>query len=771
MRNYSLKMFFKYLTRNKLYTFVTLSGFAVSLMFVVLLSVYIKQELSVDQFHSNKDRIFRLIRDNEASFSPPTGAFISTHFPGVESYTRIYRNSWNSKFQEKQQEKVEYLLADSSFFTMFSFKLREGNPAEVLALKNSAGLSSSFARKIFGNENPVGKTFLINQISLIITGVFEEMPVNTHFEKCDAIINFNVLAELWGWKELLTTNDNSSFGLYIMAKRGADLPSKAPQILELFKKDYWVFSQGFSKTLGFEPLTSVYFSKAGGPAIRQNSRTSVFIFGAITLLILIIAIINYINLTVAQSGFRAKETAVKKIMGGSKIVLLSQHIFESVILTFLASIVAIILAFVAEPFFNTQMDCSLNLRHQFKFSMVLIMLGIIITTGFISGIIPAIVVNKFNLIDVIKGSFARKSKATYSKILIAFQYTIAIILIICTWTISRQAKFMQNYNTGFNKENLFYMENTITSSQKTAFRNILKSIPGVIDVSFCRGTPLDGGNNQSFNYKDKPVSFQEFVVDSVFFKVMGIKINKTDVAFSKNGVWINKAATKILDLGANPVSFRFYNNDLPVLGIIEDFNFRSLRTKIGPLIVRQLTDNDLPWGILVKLEGTNLISTADKIKQAQASFTSGVPMESGFVDEAINQFYIKEVKQSRLIGAFTILSIIISSMGIFAMALYYIQQKVKEIGVRKINGAEVSEVIIMLNKNFINWVALAFIIASPVAWILMHKWLQNFAFRTELTWWIIAMAGILALGVALLTVSWQSWKAARRNPVEALRYE
>jgi putative ABC transport system permease protein len=771
MRAYSLKMFIRYLMRNRLYTFVTLSGFAVSLMFVLLLSIYIKQELSVDEFHANKNRIYRLIRDNGSFFAPPIGSFVQDQLPEVECYTRIYQNSWNSTFHEKQQEQVKFMLADSSFFTMFSFKLKEGDPKQVLALKNSAVLSSTFARKIFGNDNPIGNTFSINKISFTISGIFEEMPQNTHFKKCDGILNFTILPDLWGYKELLTTNDVSSFGLYFMSKVGTDLPTKAPQILEQFKKDYWPFSNGYSKILRFEPLTEVYFSKEVGPGIRQNSRTTVIIFGAIALLILIIAIINYINLTIAQAWLRTKEAAIKKMMGSSKVALLMQHILESVTLSLIAAILAVYLAFQFEPFFNNQMDCQLNLSKSLSLSLILIMLGIIVVTGFISGIVPALVVNKYNPIDVVKGNFTRKTKSNYSKILISFQYCIAIVLLICTWVIAHQSKFMQNFNTGFNKENLFWMENTINANQKTAFRNLLKSIPGVVDVSFSRGNPIHGGNNQSFNYNNKPVSFEEFLVDSVFFKLMGIKVTKTDAAFSKNGVWINKTAVKLLELGENPISFRYYDKEVPLLGIIDDFNYRSLHTKIGPVIVRQLGDPDLPWEVMVKISGANQLVTVIKIRNDQASFTAGIPMASGFVEESINQLYSKEVRQSKLIGAFTLLSIIISSMGIFAMALFYIQQKVKEIGIRKINGATVIKIMIMLNKDFLTWVGIAFILACPIAWFVMHKWLQIFAYKTELSWWIFGLAGIIALAIALLTVSWQSWRAATRNPVEALRYE
>ncbi|HNX55454.1 MAG TPA: ABC transporter permease [Prolixibacteraceae bacterium] len=765
------KIYLNHLKKNKIYTFVTIFGFAVSLMFVFLLSIYIRQELSVDQFHANKDRIYRLSRDNGAAFGPMIAETLKNQYPEIETFTRIYENGGNAKFRGNELTRFKYMLADSSFFSMFSFKLKEGNANQVLATKNSVVLSESFARKMYGSESPVGKSFTMNKLDFLVTGVAQDFPDNTQFEKYDAIVNFKALADIWGWKELLTSNSNSSFGLYLMAKPGTDLPSKTSQILAQFKKDYWLYTQNFAKILTMEPLADVYFAKESSPAIKQNSRVAIFLFGGIAILILVIAIINYINLTVAQAGFRSKETAIKKLMGGSKSMLLRQHISESVALSFFATIIAIALAFLAEPFFNAQMSCQLNLKSQISIALVVQIVGIVIAIGFISGIIPALVVNKLNPVEVVKGNVLRTSKKGYTKALIAFQYGIAIVLLVCTWTIARQSYFLQHYNMGYNRNNLFWMENTVESSQKDAFRNVMKAIPGVAEVSFCRGTPIDGGNNQSFNYKEKPVSFQEFVVDSAYFNLFGMKVDAIGTAYSKNGVWINKAAIQQMELGDKPVTVPFYKDNLPVLGIVKDFNFRSLRTKIGPLIIRQLQPTDDAWKIIVRIDGANLAQTAESIKKAQASFTGGIPMDSGFIDDEVNQWYIREVKQSRLIGAFTILSIIISSMGIFAMSLYFIQQKVKEIGIRKVNGAKISEVMILLNRDFVKWVLIAFVIAAPIAYYAMSKWLENFAYRTSLSWWIFALAGILALGIALLTVSWQSWRAATRNPVEALRYE
>ncbi len=767
----TIKNFFLYLVRNKLYTLVTLTGFAISIAFVLLLSIYIRQELSVDHFHGNKERIYRLVRDGAATFAPPVGDEIMNQYPEVECFTRYYTITYNMELPGGRKVRFKAGTVDSSFFNIFSFPLQEGRPDDVLKTRNSIVLSSSFARRNFENDDPVGREIVIADMSFIITGIAEDFPENTHFPQLDAFMNFPVFFDFWGWSGGLTSYDNSSFGLYFLAHENSDLPSRAPQILENYKKDYWIFSRGYSDTLYFEPLTGVYFSDTGGADIIRNSRATVSIFAAIALLILIIAIINYINLTVAQSGFRSKEIAIRKLMGSPKGALFVQHILESVILASISTILAVFLALCLEPFFNTQMGTRLDLANQFSLSFILFLVILTIIIGGISGISPAVLSNRYNPIDIVKGKMARKTKTYYSKILIAFQYSVAIILLVGSWTIAKQSRFLRNYDIGFNTESIFHMRNTIEPASKTSFREQLMAIPGVAGVSYSAGTPIDGGNNQSFTYDGKPMSFQVFSVDTAFFGLLGIDVRETGVAFDSEGVWLNQTAVKMLELGDEPSWFKYWDEEIPVLGIIGDFNFRSLHTGIGPAMVRQLPETGHPWSILVKIESPHLASVVNRIKEVQSSFTGGIPMDYSFIDDAINRWYLKESRQAKLLGAFTLLSIIISTMGIFAMSLYYIQLKIKEIGIRKVNGAMTWQIMGMLNLDFLKWVAIAFVVATPVAWYVMDQWLQNYPYRIELSWWYFAQAGLITAAVALLSVSWQSWQSAKRNPVEALRYE
>lgn len=771
MTNYQLRSFFIYLRKNKLYTFVTIFGFAISLMFVFLLSLYIDHELSVDQFHAKKDRIYRLYREDNCCFAPKVGQELKEQYPEIESYVRIKDMPGNVSFSNGKKVRMHYMLTDSAFFTMFSFHLLKGDEHEVLSAKNKIVLSESFARKAFGNLDIVGKSLTLNDKSFVISGVIEDMPDNTHFEPFDAIVTFDMLAEFWQYPELLTTYNNSSFGLYFLAKAGTDLPSKAPVILEKFNKDYWMYKKGFSKKLAFEPLKDVYFSDSSGPGIKNNSMNTVLSFGVIAIIILVIAIINYINLTVAQTGNRSKEFAIKKLIGSAHWRILLQQISESIALSMISALLALLLAFMAEPFFDQQMNTQLHLKAHLTLSSALLFVGVVIFIGIVSGIIPALVSHKFSALQVVKGSFRYKNKQIYSKVLIAFQYMIAIVLVICTWTIARQSKFMQQYDLGFDKDNLFWMDYTIDKNQEVAFRNEVMAIPGVKQMTYTRGTPIDGGNNESYSYKDKPVSLQTFMGDSAYLSVFGFEVEPVANVSPNEGVYVNEEAIQELGLGEHPTTFYLYEKEYPIIGIIKNFNFRSLHTKVGPALFSRMQKGYNAWSIVVKLDGKNVMETVNRIKKVQADLTGGEPMESGFADDTVNQWYKAEVRRARLVAAFTMLAIIISSMGIFAMSLYYMQQKVKEIGVRKVNGAHISQIMLMLNRDFIKWVVIAFVLAIPVAWLAMDYWLENFAYKITMNWWMFALSGIFIVCMALITISYQSWRAASRNPVESLRYE
>lgn len=775
-KNYSvnilrnLKLFLKHLLSNKIYTMITVLGFAFSLTFICLLSVYVKNELMVNSSQKNKDRIYRLINESYGDYAPPVGQWLQDELPEVESFTRIY-STRSILSTPNKKVKVKYLMADSSFFNIFTFNLIEGNKNTVLETKNSVVLSQEFAAKIFGNLSPVGKQIEISGIPCVVRGVVEDISKTSSFAKHDAIVNFRCLTDIWREKTLLTEFGNCSFNIYFLAKPNTNLPDRADQVLKMFKKDFWLYRNNRTKTVVFESLHDTNFSRIPGNGINQSSKTLISVLFVIIIIILILAIFNYMNLTIAQAGMRVKEIAVKKILGSSRAKLVFQHIQESILLCFFAFSLAVLFSFLAEPFFNKLLVTKLNLVKEVTFASLMISVFTINLLGLLSGIFPALLITNLKAIEVMKGVFRRKNKLIYSKILIGFQFTIVIILLISTVVISNQTTFMSKHNLGFNHNNIVQLDCNIKPLDKKGLKSEFMQIPGVKRVSYVSGSPVDGGNNHSSVYKDKPVSFQKFIVDSTFFEMMGIRVTPTGVVDKKNGIWLNKLSVKSLGLDPMLKIFKYSGKDLPVLGIVDDFYFRSLHQKMGMVMIQPMKEKTEPWSILLQLEGESVFTTMNQIKKTYARFTNNLPFEYTFFDDTIQKWYEKETRTVTILTYFALLAIIISVMGIFGMSIFHNQQKAKEIGVRKVLGASGTKIVMLLSKDFIKWALISNIIAWPIAYYAMSKWLSGFSYRINMTIIPFLLSGIFALMIALATVSFQAVKAARTNPIESLKCE
>lgn len=766
-----IKSYLRHLSRNKMYTGVTVIGFALSLTFVLILGIYIQNELSVDDFHENKDRIYRL--ENESvDFSPPIATDLADTYPEIEDFTRVYDASGRISKSGGQKIKFDFLGVDTGFLHMFSFPLLSGDIDEALQSEDGIVLSKKTALQLFGSTDVIGKpVFIDSDNRFTITGIMEDFPDNTHFNKPDALVNLLAFKNLWGFENIMEEYGWCSLSIYLMAKPNTDLPAKAPEILKNFKENFWLYQEGWAKSLEMEPLKDLYFSNKIGNGTKSNSKAMVLVLSIIVFIILLLAIGNYINLTIAQATFRGKEVAVKKLLGGSQRQLINQLVTESLILCFMAFFGAFLFAKLLEPTLNTLLDTKLNINHALTGYNILVTLSLIILIGFVSGIVPAVKIARFKPIEVVKGVFLVKAKSVYAKAFITFQYTVAIALMACSWIILKQTDYLRNKDLGFNKDNIVQMEFLGDPNQKKAIKAELLKISGVKDVSITWQSPLSGGSNQTFDSNGQSVSFQEFVVDSAFYDVFGIKVTPTNVAYRPDGVVLNEAALKKLGITNHPVSFKMEEREVPILGIVKDFNFKQLRDNVGPLMIGQQHPERFADNIFLKLDGKGVMNTISQIKTTYLSIIGDVEIDVQFIDEAISKWYEKEERTGKIISYFSFLAVIISSLGILAMATFYMQQRKKEIGVRKVNGATIGHVMILLNKGFIKWVALAFIIAVPVSWYIMHRWLQNFAYKTTMDWWIFLLAGVLTLLVALLTVSWQSYQAASTNPVKSLRTE
>lgn len=777
----NIRSYLKFLSRNKLYTFVTVFGFAVSLMFVFLLGIYIRQELSVDKFHEKKDRIYLLTRDNfvgnfsrVSAFSNPVAEVIKDKCPEVESYVRIVSRPVSIDMSNGEKIKAEGLFADSTFFNVFSFPLIEGDPSRVIESKQDVVLSKSFSLKLFPGENPVGKTIKIGDDELVVTGVMKDIPQNTQLQKSDLVLNYRMIENNWGGK-ILHDWGNSSFGMYFLAKPGTNLPAKAPMLLEEFKENYWIYQHKHAHDLSFVKLEDVYFGNIGSyfTQLRNNSKTTVSIYLVITLLILIVAILNYVNLSITQAVKRGKESAIKKLLGSSRSALFIQFISEATLMTALSLLIAIFLAFIAEPFFNDVLTTQLNLSHQFTPGVILVLLLSILVIGIISGLFPALTVSKFQPIEVVKGLYQRKVKTVYTKVLITFQYTVAIVLLICSAFIVLQIRYMKNFDLGFAKDNILILDNVLNPEQLPGFRDKLMTISGVEKVSFAAGTPIDGGNNNSFDYHGTPMSFQVFEADTAFFDIFGITINPTGVIPSDTTILLNQIGYNLLQPDSITHVVNYGGNwQEAVEGVISDIHFRSLHVQPGPLKIYKMKEKSWPWSIVVKLEkGSDIFRTADLIKSTYSDYNGGQIFDIEFADDTVQSWYEKEEKTMKIIMAFTVLTILILMMGVFSMALYFVQQKEKEIAIRKVQGSTEMQIMSMLNMDFVKFILLAFIISVPIAYYFSSQFLQDFAYRISLSWWVFILSGLFTIIISIIFITIQSWKTATENPIEALKNE
>lgn len=772
----NLKTYLKFLSRNKLYTFVSIVGFSISLMFVIILGLYVKQQLSVDDFQKNRDRIFLIANDTESMLGNPVPQFVKDNCPEVESFARVLSREVAIGKKGLDKVKVKALFADSTFFHLFSFEVLEGDPTRILEARKSVVVTRSFASHHFGDENPVGKSLFIDNSEHTIMGVMENIPENTIIPDAEILVNYNSITQYWS-NRILETDNNFGFTAFFLEKEGTDFTAKAPLLFDLFKENFWFYKRGFGKSVQIIPLKEAYFTLtySGYGVLRHNNRTTITVYLAIAILILVIALLNYVNLTVAQAGFRGKESAIKKLLGSSKSRLVSQLLTESMLITTVTFLVGLLLAFLAEPFFNNVLSTTLNLAHQFTPLMIGVCILFILMISFVAGIIPALIISSFNPLEVVKGTFSRKVKSSYSKVLIVFQYTVAIALLICAIFIQRQSDFLINYDVGYNRDGILEIDNTgLDTMQIDGFKAKLLGIPGVDLVSFSCGTPLNGGNNNSYDQDGEQFSFQEFYVDSTFFQIYGITIESTDIPPTRKTWWLSDKAYRAVHADTATQTFRVWGGEdkAQIAGIFNDFKIRTLERDYNLLRMRWRGNNEIPWDIIVKMaSGTDYYATAKRIEREYTQYTGGELFEARFVDDQIQQNYESVQKMSSIMSAFTLLTIVIMVMGVFAMSLYLIRQKEKEIALRKINGATEGEVLLLLNKDSLKRVAIAFVIACPAAYYAMTKWFENFSYKIGLSWWVFVVAGLAVLFLTLVSVSYMTWKAARANPVDSLKGE
>ena len=797
IKNY-FKIALRSLLKNKTSSVINITGLTAGLTCCLLMVLYIQHELSYDKFQNKGDRIARVIM--EYSFNGgelSKGNYTSTrvfpafknNFPEVEEGVRMSGVMRVVKYGDKLFNEKKFIYADSTFFNIFSFKLLSGNTSSVLKSPNMVVITKSTAKKYFGNENPVGKTILVGglQENYLVTGVSEDCPSNSQI-KYDFIASFSS----FGPAQQQTYFD-ANFTTYLLLKNKDAIASLQGKIGSFMKKEVSTgYDPGTYINFELEPYTRIHlYSKFDGFEPNSNI-TYIYIIAAIALMILIIACFTYINLSTARSMERAKEVGIRKVSGAFGNQVFWQFISESFLVTIISLLLSFSLAALLLPIFNKLADKNLLIADLVQPVIIFIALCIALVIALLAGSYPALILSRFQPVRVLKGSFKNTSSGAWlRKSLIVFQFSISIFLIVATFIIQRQLKYIQNKKMGYDREHVMVMNIDQKIIDKIdLFKTELKSNGDILGVSKAQSTPVsilggyamykgDQQEQQAMSVKACPVD-DEYIKVNNLQVIAGTDLSKQDILDAEIEDYtkcyyhyiLNESAAKAMGWKRQEAIGKkmFLGSQRPgeVRAVIQDFHFASLHNPIEPLVL-------FPggWGnvLLVKTSGNNLASTISFIEKKWKELAPHRPFEYRFMDDDFAKLYASELKTGKVFNIFSGLAILLACIGLFGLAAFSAQQRIKEIGVRKVLGASVYGLIALLSKDFLKLVVISIIIATPLAWWAMNKWLQDFSYRVTIGWWVFALAGFIALLIALLTVSSHAIKAALANPVKSLRTE
>ena len=768
-------------------------GLAVGITACFLIYLYVHFERSYDAFNTKADRIYRVISDIKTPSdvlnwsSTPGAAVINMQrdFPEVESAVRISGQSFlvkkgNEKFQEDNT-----IMADSTLFDIFDFPLIYGDKHTALNQPMSIVLSQTTAKKYFGNTNPVGQTVLLTgaAINATITGVMKDIPENSQI-KADMVVSFSSQKQIYG-QSLDSVWTGFNMVSFILLKPHTDatlLASKFPAFVESHVGKE-LKDQQMSVAFLLEPLRRVYLYST-----RDGSKTgninNVYIFSIVAVFILLIACINFVNLTTARSAERAKEVGIRKVAGAGRFQLARQFIAESVIISFIAFIISLLMCLALLPLFNQLAGKVVSTPVFYHPMYILSLLCLSVMIGIIAGLYPAFVLSSFRPVVVLKGRFSDSARGMIlRKGLVIIQFTISIILIIGTVVVYTQLNYMRSQDLGFNKDQTVVID-TNGDKNKEVFKQSLSTLPGVLSTTFSSSVP-GSGNGAAYSKLEDPhgemkvTSPDIYFVDFDYIKQFKIKLiagrdfSEQFATDTTQAMVINEATAKLMGYASPKQAlgkkFDQWGRQGKIIGVVKDFHYQALQEPIRPLTMRIE-----PGGyqlISIKVAAKNLPATVKNIESKWNEIIPNRPFAYTFLDETFDKQYRSEDRFGNLFFYFAILAIFISCMGLLGLASYSTIQRTKEIGVRKVLGASVTDIVNLLSKDFLKLVLIAFVIAAPVAWFFMSKWLRDFAYRASLTWWMFLFAGIAAVIIAFGTISFQAIKAAIANPVKSLRTE
>lgn len=810
IKNY-LKIAWRNLLKNKTFSLINITGLAIGFTGFILIGLYVLDEISFDKFHKKADRIYRInadIRfggtDLKLAVTPdPMGAMLKNDYPQVEQFVRIYASD-GPKFIKKGTEYIrenDVAFADSTFFDVFTFPVISGNASTALDKPNTVAISETAARKYFGSIDVIGKTLEVginDKIPYNITAIYEDMPDNAHF-------HFEMLFSMdnvdYGFGNFMSNN----FHTYIVLKPDVDYKNfekifddiivkyilpQAKQFMQINSMDEFK-KAGNKLQYSLIPLADIHLKSDRTPELGVNGNIQyVYIFSIVALFLLLLACINFMNLSTARSANRAKEVGIRKVLGTERSTLMAQFVAESSLMSYLAFSIALLLTWLTLPAFNEMAAKSFSFKTLLSLQNLPFLLVLPLLVGILAGYYPAFFLSSFKPIAVLKGkTHTGFQRSHFRNALVTFQFVTSIFLVIGTMVVYKQLNYIQTKNIGFNKDQVLVITGTgALRKNAEVFKDEVLKIAGVKTGTYAGYLPVSNSSRNDNSFSKEAVmdskngfNMQVWGVDHEYIPTLGMEIIKGRnfyKAFNtdSSSVIINETTAKLLGYN-DPIGKRIYTADgndasrqisYEIVGVVKNFHFESLRQTVGPLCMKL---ERAAYAMAFKINSNDIPALVKSVEAKFKSIAPEMPFKYNFLDARFDEMYRTEQRVGKVAFTFAMLTIFIACLGLFGLVTYISEQRTKEIGIRKVLGASVRNITTLLTKDFIKLVLIAFLIASPIAWWVMYKWLQDFAYRIDISWGLFILAGIIALFIALLTVSFQAIKAAIANPVKSLRTE
>lgn len=782
-----MKSYFKFLSRNKTYAFINVLGISVSLMFVVLIGAFAWQEWHIDRQFANLDRIY-VMSNMKANGSRYSGTnwrvqpMLTSNFPEIESSTSLRHAEVTLKDEQARQHNALILLTDSTFGDFFDLPLIQGDWKQTLSSPQSAVITKDFAAEMYGDANPIGHTMILNDsVPIVITGLMEQIKNTSFGGSADlpvkVVANFELMQYIDWWAYSPGMNQIGSTEVLLMAPKGVDLaPNAAIYQQKITESGYPQYTGNWGGSLDIVPMDGFYFQDIESNNLSKGNKSMMMMLVIIGGAVLLFSFMNYINLTVAQASNRAKEMATRRLLGSSRTAIMWQLIRECTLLCAVSMLIGIALAFLAAPYLSSLINVNINLSLCFTPVTVGVLIAIVVIMGLFAGIVPALLISSAKPIDVVRGSYRRRSKMVFSKVFIVVQCFLTIVMTGCAITIYAQYRHLANAPLGYDYSNVMWMQ-FYDADRAMRFQSEVQKLPCVETAAIGTSMPILRGHNNTLEIDDKNVRFQLFWADENWLKVF--RIEPLGDNHDESAWFVNRALLSELNLADDAPMFPYgFHNSSPqkIRGILPDIKLGVITSDYTePMmlqIVKNMTAQTLQGTGSSQLYIRTLGDNAEAYAEISALYEEvfGEPMYTHlpFVEQLIAEYFVFTKRLSLIVGLFAIIALIVSMLGMYAISAYNVQQRSLEIAVRKVNGDDTHGIILRIIRPFVAYVAIGFVFAVPAIYLLMHTWLSSQSYHIPVYWWIYAAAGLICMLVACVTIISKSYYAANANPVKAL---